>query len=197
MRYARDVKLMVVVGLLGIMPAGASAVVMTFTYTGNGSGTLGGVPFPASDFIITGMGDTATRRSLGVGWGITHSSASIQIAGLGQLGFISGTGTWLNTNRGTVNLGRSPVGGDLFDSVSHAPLSTWDMLGPIGPITGQASLMQWSSTPLMNTTGGILIFNNGSCTETFTAIPEPATLALLCAAGVMATRRKRQAVASA
>ncbi len=39
--------------LLSLVVAEAPAGTVTFTHKGNGSGTLDGIPFPASDFVVS------------------------------------------------------------------------------------------------------------------------------------------------
>ena len=74
-------------------------------------------------------------------------------------------------------------GPDLFDEPSSA-FADWDMLSSIGPISGSASLLQWSFSPV-NTDGGVLVFNDGTSASVFTAtvsgssVPEPSSLLLI------------------
>ena len=79
---------------------------------------------------------------------------------------------------------------DLLWGTTDVQFATWDMLGPIGPISGPGRLLQWSMTPLIDTTGGVLIFDDGDYNVTFTATPEPTTLLLFGLGGLM-LRRKR------
>lgn len=184
------------VALLVLTSAEAPADILTFTHTGTGSGTLGGTPFPASDFVITAEGNTDDRYSFSTGWWINHMSASIWIDGLGNLDFLSPTRHFVNNSLALVGFSRAKLpggsGADLFDGPTHPVFGTWDMLSPIGPISGSGYLLQWTNTPQINTTGGILIFNIGSSDATFTAVPEPATLAMFAAGGMgLMVRRRR------
>ena len=168
--------------------AQASADVMRFTYTGSGSGTLNGVAFGRSNFTITAFGDTAARQNWQYDhtvWSIDHTWASISIAGQGDFDFLTGTRTFVNGGSRQVGFSRAGIGGyDLFSNLNNAAFGTWDMLTPIGPFSGNMNLKQWSGyLPLINTTGGILIFYDGSCNGAFhaEAVPEPATLGLVMA----------------
>ncbi len=169
------------------------AGLLTFTHEGNGSGTLDGNPFSASDFVITSVGDTANRESYSAGWFIDHSSASISIDGLGDFDILTGTRTFVNNSKQKVGFSRAGIDGiDLFSGPTDAQFATWDMLDSIGPISGPVRLIQWPRYPLIDTSGGILSFDDisGSGTGTFTAVPEPATL-LLLGLGAFVLRRKR------
>jgi len=177
--------------LLALVMAEAPAGILMFTHDGNGSGTLAGSSFTASDFVITAVGDTDDRQSFGNGWWIDHISASISIDGLGDFDLLTGTRTFVNNARSTVGFSRAGNSADLFNGPTNAVFDTWDMLGPIGPISGSGSLMQWANTPLINTTGGILFFNTDpDVSATFTAIPEPATICLVGLGGLLLRRRK-------
>ena len=173
----------------------AAATPITFIYTGTGSGTLGSVPFTASSYVITSQGDTENRQNFEIrdttGWFIDHSASSIAITGLGTFDVLTGTRTFVNNTNLTVGYSRAN-GGDLFDGPIDTVFGTWDMLGPIGPISGTGSLDQWGSGDI-DTTGGILIFADGTPNAVFTAIPEPATMCLL-GLGALGMLRKRKTV---
>jgi len=157
--------------LLSLVMAEAPAGSITFTHEGNGSGTLDGIPFPASDFVITALGVTGDRVSNSGGWFIDHLSASISIDGLGDFDLLTGTRTFVNNDVQTVGFSRAGISGaDLFNGPIDAQFATWDMLGSIGPISGLGGLLEWTDTPLIDTTGGILMFDIGTCEATFTAV---------------------------
>ncbi len=177
--------------LLALLPAAASGSILTYFHQGNGSGTLNGQPFGPSDFKITAVVDTNNRQPLSGGWYIDHSSASILIGGLGSFGIVTPTRTFASNVGHLVGFSRAGAGGlDLFNGPSSSAFDTWDMLTPIGPVTGPGGLLQWGLNPLIQTTGGVLIFNDAVVPNaTFTAIPEPAALTLLGALGLLARRR--------
>jgi hypothetical protein len=179
------------VALVVFVPASVSASVLMLQHAGAGGGTLAGQPFALSDFVITAYSDTNNRQPLSGGWFIDHTSASVAIAGLGTYDFVTGTRTFVNYS--LVGFSRAGANGvDLFNGPLDPAFSSWDMLSSIGPITGTGGLLQWTNSPQINTSGGILIFDNASVANaTFTAlIPEPATLGLL-ATSLLGLRRRR------
>jgi hypothetical protein len=179
------------VALLVLMPAGASADILTFYHTGSGSGTLDDVPFATSDYVITATGDTDDRQGDSVTWWIDHTSASISIAGLGEFDFASGTRTFVNNDNERVGFSRAGhYGMDLTWGPTDAAFATWEMLTAIGPIAGEVELMQWSLWPWVETSGGTLVFDDDTCDGTFEAVPEPTTLALFGALALIARRRR-------
>jgi hypothetical protein len=159
------------------------ASTITFVHTGSGSGTLAGVPFGASTFTITGVGDTTTRTSFLNGFSIALSSVSINISGVGNLTIITPTRYFVNNANQTVGFSRGS-GTDLFDGPSNSAFGVWDMTTSIGPISGTANLLQWTLSPNISTDQGILIFANGVSDSTFratvtTSAPEASSVLLL------------------
>ncbi len=153
---------------------------MNFLHQGSGTGTLNGIPFPVSSFTIFGVADSANRQSYFSGWLTLHSSASISITGVGTYQILTPTHTFVNNDNALVGFSRSSGSlEDLFNGPTDAVLSTWDMLSPLGPIVGTGVLLQWDSFPPIDTSGGILFFESGATSVTFTAITEPTTLSLL------------------
>jgi hypothetical protein len=158
-----------------LLAASSFAGVITFTHTGLGSGTIGTTTFTDAAFTITDIGDTANRTSFSGGYYINDTSASIAIAGIGTLGFVTLTHTFVNNTNQIVGFSWA-TGLDLFDGPESASFATWDMLSSIGPISGTGSLMQWTASPVV-TSGGVLVFSDGSSRSVFTATtaPEPST----------------------
>jgi hypothetical protein len=160
------------------------AVLITFTHTGVGSGTIDTHSFSDASFTITAVGDTVDRYSFSngnpnTGYAIDHLTASISIVGVGTFNFTAGTRFFVSNTNQTVGFGRDN-GWDLFDGPTSSAFSNWDMLSSVGTETGTAWLMQWSQSTPVTTDGGVLTFQNGSCSTTFTAVvPEPATWSLL------------------
>ena len=174
-----------IAGLMTIMAACSYADTITITHTGDGSGQVGTTTFTNAAFTIIDIGNTADRTSLGFGWFIDDTSASIAISGVGSFNFLTPTRTFVNNTAETVGFSRgSGYGLDLYDGTADAAFANWDMLSSIGPISGSASLLQWSFSPV-NTDGGVLVFNDGTSASVFTAtvsgssVPEPSSLLLI------------------
>ena len=146
--------------------------------------------------MITATGDTDNRDSFVGGFSIDHLTASIAIEGLGTFDFITGTRTFVNNSLSLVGFSRAP-GSDLFDGPDDAAFAAWDMLSSIGPIAGTGDLLQLLSSPI-NTSGGVLVFNDGVTGAQFTAIvgitvpvPGSIVLVMLGLVGMRAARRRR------
>jgi hypothetical protein len=135
------------------------ATPIAFTFTGTGSGTLGGNAFGTTSFTITETGDTTTVQASpnGHGFFIDDASATIAITGVGTFDFVTATLTFVNNALGEVGFSRAGPGVDLYDGpFSASPdLFTWDMRSSIGPINGTFGLLQWDFSPV-DTNSGVL-----------------------------------------
>lgn len=177
----------------------ASAAPIVYTHTGFGSGTIGQVFFGAVapvPFTFTATGDTDNIASCG-GTCIysDNLTASVTIGALGTFQILTPTRYFYNTATGTVGLSRAgDSGADLFNGPF---VPGWDLETSVGPIAGNGQLLQWDINPLIDTTGGVLLFNDGGTEAVFTAvvgdqpIPEPSTMLLLGVGLVAAARRLR------
>jgi hypothetical protein len=180
--------------------APASAVPITFTYSGTGSGSIGGNAFASSAFTISAVGDTETVIPAIVPF-IYHASATINIAGVGTFSFSTPTQTSFSDSTNAVGFGYSGrFAGSLFYSPSTPLLDGWDMTTSVGPIGGNFNLVQWNYVPII-TSGGVLLFNTSSGPGTFSAsvgglpVPDSSSTLLLLVAGFAAIgtfRRKLQ-----
>jgi hypothetical protein len=160
----------------------ASAAPISFVCEASGSGSLDGEPFSTREFVITAIGDTNNRLSRGdfpsIEYVIPHLISQIAINGLGTFQLLADTD--FNADYYV------EFNGELFnrDLIINGPIVnySWGMLTGIGPISGTAVVAQWiiPPDPGVETTGGLLIFNYGSTTATFTAIvPEPCGASLM------------------
>lgn len=193
--------------VLAIAPAIADAQTITFTYTGAGaSGTLAGAGFEQASFSIVAVGDVSSRQSTSNVYWIDHVSAMITINGLGTYNFITGTRTFVNNSFSAAGFSRAgSTGSDLFYAPDNPVFATWDMTTSIATIFGETRLLQWASSPQIQTSGGELFFNNSSdIASSFTAVvgaattvPEPSTYVLM-ASGLLAlavvSRQRRNSV---
>ncbi len=188
----RTTLLLTLIIVLVFLTTVAQGSIISFTYTGHGDGTMDGVPFPDSNFVITAIADTDERTAYDNGWFIDHLSASILIDGLGEFDFLSQTRTFVNQSWGMIGFSRGGLGGhDLFYGPRRVEFTTWEMLTPIGPLSGTGKLFQWNYSPQVVTAGGVLIFDDRTVIgSTFKAVPEPCTV-LLFALGGLAVRWKR------
>ncbi len=184
------------VSILLVAASAALANPITCTFTGRGSGTLGGMPFANEAFTIKTVADTSQRHGEDSVWSINSQSAEITIGALGTYDILSSTRVFCSNEISAVGFAR--LGPDLFDLFSVPGMATWNMLSSVGPVsTTQATLLQWSRFDPVTTSGGVLIFNDQdgiNSTFTATVVPEPSALiSLLCAlsaaAGTLKLRR--------
>lgn len=172
------------------MPASASADIITYTFEGSASGSLGGVNFGMSNFVVSIQADTSNIE-FDLVLLVPNNSASITIDGLGTFDFVTPTLTAYFDS--TIYLSWGP---QLFDgpdilSVNHGALAGWGLDTEIGPVTGAGDVYSFDS---FQTTGGTLLFHANGNPMTFTAsIPAPGALAMLAMGGLAIRRRRRNA----
>jgi len=145
----------------------AAAQTITLVHEGVGTGELAGVPFTQAPFTITCTADLADVVPLPpplAGAQVDHQLATIEIAGVATVDFITSTRTFLNNGLSLVGFSRTIVSGaDLFNGPGHVQLTTWDLTTNIGPLTGPGTLLQWEfNDPQVSTTGGVLTMDDDS-----------------------------------
>jgi hypothetical protein len=183
------------IALVLFAPFDSSASIIQLVITGTGSGTVDGTPFTDEPFAITNVCDTLNRvqffdsRPSNTGYFIVNTTATIDIHDVGTFQFKDFTRTFVSNTTSTVGFTILPALRDLCDGPSNGLFSTWDMLDPIGPIDGVATIGQWTDQwfPVSMTDGRVITFNDGSSPATFQAsiVPEPASWTIL-ALGLLA-----------
>lgn len=178
-----------------VLSFSVQATPIQFVYTGTGSGSIGANSFTDVSFVITEQSDTANLQSCGFNCKyIDSTSTSISLAGLGSFNFTTGTRTF--DYSGLVGFSRAGSGGaDLFSVFNVG--GVYDLISAIGPVFGNASLLQWSHSPV-NTNAGVLFFESASTAGSFEAriggvsVPESSglMLMLLGLVGLVAARRR-------
>jgi hypothetical protein len=170
-----------ILGLLLVLAltSDATAAIIAFTDQGDGTGTIGNQSFTNTPFTITAQANTANRLfdSFDMAFSEDNDTAQITLNGVGTYQFITATRFFVShISPFVVGFSRAGLDGyDLFDGPGNPAFQKWNMLSPIGPITGFAQLEQWSAFPVI-TTGGVLDFNNdGNTQATFSArlVAEP------------------------
>lgn len=177
----------------------ANASILTYQYTGTGSGTIGSESFSDNYFVINQLVDTDAILSCGGGCSfIDDISTSITLNGFGTYTFATDLRTF--DNAGRVGLSRAGYyGADLYDIFNVD--AAWDMTTPTAVIANPyANLIQWTNSPVLLDNAKQLIFTaggNGSF-QAITAVPEPEQWAMMLLGlplmGWVARRKKSQAL---
>jgi len=177
-------------GLAG--PVNADFV--TYTFSGTGTGDLGGAAFTNADFRVTITGNTGDISLLGPGiLDIVNLPAVIEVAGLGSLSFANPVYVFNNQTAQVVGFGDYSFGdfqGDFWDQPSHL-LVTYNLATTFGPITTSAPIFFGIFT---DTDRGFLELTQSAGTAaTFkaqvAAVPEPSS-ALLFGLGLACLARE-------
>lgn len=153
------------VSALLLTASAAAAQTITLIHEGVGTGELAGVPFTQAPFTITCTADLADVTPLPAplaGAQVAHQLATIEIAGVATVDFLTSTRTFVNNGLSLVGFSRTIVSGsDLFNGPGHVQLTTWDLTTATGPLTGSGSLVQWEfNDPQVSTTGGVLTMDD-------------------------------------
>jgi hypothetical protein len=169
----------------------ADAVVISYHFSGTGSGSVAGVPFSDAAFSIEAVGDTDDVYLLGTTAAVVDSLIGvISIEGFG-VGSLAEAAT-VFTNQVTEVAGVATLSsGDIISlqNVAGMGLDSYDMVSSFGPLT--------STEPFFNqfvdvgSSFGLITFSNmDSATFTATVVPEPAG-ALFGAIGCISLMSRR------
>ena len=185
-----------VVACLLAVPAAAATITLSHAGSALAGGSIGGVAFGPTDFVITAVGDTNNREDFGFGYALAHRSASIAIDGVGSFDFVDPTRTFVNNDVQGVGFG-SPVG-DLFDGPLNTAFASYGLDTSIGPISGRGEIIQWGLLNITTSGGTLLLTSSPDVPASFEAnvapIPLPAggLLLLTALAGVPMLRHQRR-----
>jgi len=193
------------VGGAGLIAADALAVPIELQHQGRlvdgtGSpitGSIGGLGFSSASFTITGIADTeAVESEASATLGpdaliLEHTSAQIEIEGVGIFDLLTPTLTGLSTTDALVALGDAGDG-DPFEltGITDRPFQERDL--PVG-FAGSWGDGEVEAGASFDTSGGLLTFDGGAIETRFSIIvPAPGGAALLGLGAVASARRRRR-----
>jgi hypothetical protein len=185
------------------MGSPARADVLDYTFTGDGNGTVDGVAWTGS-FTFTFTADTSNITSGGGEFRLDNIGGTFSDSNFSDT-LNSDNALVDNTDPATPRFGFFNSTFDNGGTIQNGAFATYQLDGPIGPITGTGADLLPTLNPNGNgfdTTGGHLVELLGitSLTATVTgqAVPEPTSLALLAvglAGGVTVVRRRSRTLA--
>ncbi len=172
------------------LPLPMSATLISYTMTGDLTGTLGTAPITAASFTFVFVGDTTGIYSSPPDVLLNPAiSNSISITGFGSGQFTEG-----------IVIGVNPVGGiggfstPILDlrgiTFLNAGFVGWDLATPIGPL-GNAT-PPFADGSFATSIGALDITGASNLTFRADAVPEPATLALIGAGMLLLTLLRRK-----
>jgi hypothetical protein len=157
-----------------MLPSPVLAGTITYSFTGTASGTLDGTSFSAALMTITALADSSTPG--------TPFSSTIVVGALSDTFNLEGAILFFNptcsSNLPCVGFELTP--GDVED-ISNSGFTGYSLGTPIGPLTDPSPITNLTKA-FLDDSGGTLVLtslNNGSVTVSSTAVPEPATMALV------------------
>lgn len=191
-------------GLCAILTAAsAGASTITYTFQGTASGTAGTTSFSNETFTITFTNDTSNVVDPSCCSGDISSGsdtpASVFIDTLGTGMFLDTQAVFVNPSPAEQNIGiwhyNEPDWLDLVTPVAE----TYDLKSSVGPVTPAAAFtnVQMSGTSMASSFGNLSFTSVSGVTFTAnlqsSAVPEPSSLALLCAGlGLIAAGIRRK-----
>lgn len=190
--------------VLGILFAAlANAGTVAVTYTGFGSGSLGGVVFTDKNYQINITGDnSATFVEYGAIW-LPSTSASFSISGVGGGAITETMNAWVcSAPSECAGFSASSLGNMIWSMDSGLGLVGYDWTTNFGPtdIIGTSGIASTQGVGAATALGDLFFT---SATRSFVmeaqvsgaaAVPEPGSLALLFCGGVILTTLSRRRV---
>lgn len=154
----------------------ANAKLIEFEFNGVGSGTFDGIPFENKQVTFTEFSNTDNIVSCGANClSLASDNSTVHIDSFGLFDFITPTRVFHNGS--LLGLSRAS-GADLFNTFF---IPDYDLASTLSPIEDILLFVQWDMIPV-ETSGGTLVFNDGSTQATFEArlinMSEPASLAV-------------------
>jgi hypothetical protein len=158
--------------VIAIFACTASATSVDYIFSGTASGSVGGNTFSSSAYEITVHGNLENwflQSWGGSGFWALSNDTSISIDKVGDFSFAAGKSPLLLSDGNVIGL----LGSGFYSSaLVGAGLPGGDFRNSLGPIDETIGLAGWNLLSL-NTTGGRLIFADGSSSGTFQIVAAP------------------------